>query len=63
MIVTVEIRDEWVAEWWVAIGDSGSNDDEHDLLSEAAEAIIEAARKDPRYAALVVDPEEEDAGQ
>jgi hypothetical protein len=45
MIVTVEIRDEWIAEYRQAIdGDLGSNDDEHDLLGEVADAIVEASR-------------------
>lgn len=37
--VTLRIRREWIEQYRAAIGDDGSNDDEHDLLVEIGDGI------------------------
>lgn len=38
--ITLRLRREWVDEVRAAIGEGGSNDDEHELLLEALEAAV-----------------------
>lgn len=39
MKITIEVRDDWLADVREAVGDSGSNDDEHNLLVELADEV------------------------
>jgi hypothetical protein len=56
MKITIDVRDEWLADFEKATGDLGSNDDEHDLLAEIADDVAAALPKPrPRYSFSVVE--------
>lgn len=56
MKITIDVRDEWLRDLHKAVGDSGSNDAEHELLMEIAEEVAVALPKPrARYSFSVVE--------
>lgn len=56
MKVTIDVRDDWLRDLHNAVGDGGSNDDEHDLLMEIAEDVAVALSKPrPHYSFSVIE--------
>lgn len=47
MKVTIDIRPDWYTDVLEAFGPTGSNDDEHDLLVEIADAVAAFTLDDP----------------